>query len=195
MAGCVTNFKEIVSKPQGLSVGEVDGWGQFVAAEMLTARTVTWLSIWFHGELVVAQGRTRKGWVHGNRTVSGVTGVTKVGETSSSPHVDEVAVATVKAVDGCPHGIYGVDMTYDWQGIPNPTEVNISRFFTTVLFFTVAGLNMPAIFKNLVLHEEFPALHRRLNPLPDGLLWLRGMDRSPRLMTKQELEGRIIFPT
>ena len=58
-----------------------NGWGDFLAAEMLTASTVTWLSIWFEGELIVAQTRKRTGWVHGNRSASGVTGVTKVGQT------------------------------------------------------------------------------------------------------------------
>ena len=38
------------------------GWGDFVAAEMLTPDTVTWLSIWHEGELVVAQTRERRGW-------------------------------------------------------------------------------------------------------------------------------------
>jgi carbamoyl-phosphate synthase large subunit len=37
----------------------------------------------------------------------------------------------------------GVDMAYDRNNVPNPNEINISRFFTTVLFFTEAGLNMP----------------------------------------------------
>ena len=32
-------------------------------------------------ELVVAQSRERRGWVHGNRSISGITGVTKVGVT------------------------------------------------------------------------------------------------------------------
>src|SRR6185437_10224362 len=93
-----------------------DGWGDFVAAEMLTPDTVTWLSIWHEGKLVVAQGRIRKGWTHGNRTVSGVTGVTKVGQTYSNPEVDRISIETIKAVDSKPHGIYGVDMAYDKQG-------------------------------------------------------------------------------
>lgn len=60
-----------------------NGWGHFTAARKLTSQTVTWLSVWFEGELIVAQTRIRKGWVHGNRTMSGVTGVTKVGQTFS----------------------------------------------------------------------------------------------------------------
>lgn len=111
------------------------GWGDFVAAEMLTPDTVTWLSIWHEGELIVAQTRLRKGWTHGNRTVSGVTGVTKIGQTYSNEEVDRIAIATIMAVTDRPHGIFGVDMAYDKEGIPNPTEINISRFFTTVFFF------------------------------------------------------------
>ncbi len=168
-----------------------NGWGDFVAAEMLTPDTVTWLSIWHEGELVVAQTRIRKGWTHGNRTVSGVTGVTKVGQTYSDPEVDRISIETIKAVSNKPHGIFGVDMTYDKNGIPNPTEINISRFFTTVLFFTEAGLNMPAIFKDIALYNEFPKLEKKINPLPDGLLWLRGMDTRPRLMRQGEIEREI----
>lgn len=164
-----------------------DGWGEFCAAEMLTPETVTWLSIWHEGELVVAQTRIRKGWTHGNRTVSGVTGVTKVGQTFSDPDVDAIAIATIKAVTDKPHGIFGVDMTYDKNGVPNPTEINISRFFTTILFFTEAGLNMPEIFKDIALYGKFPNLDKKINPLPDGLLWLRGMDVKPVLTTSDEL--------
>lgn len=169
-----------------------NGWGYFVAAEMLSSETVTWLSIWYEGELIVAQTRNRKGWIHGNRSISGVTGVTKVGQTFSSPIVDEIAIRSIKAVSQKPHGIFGVDMTYDFDGIPNPTEINISRFFTTILFFTKAGLNMPKIFKDIVLYKRFPMLEKKINPLPDGLIWLRGMDTTPKLMQHNEIEDGII---
>ncbi len=168
------------------------GWGDFVAAEMLSPDTVTWLSIWHEGKLVVAQTRIRKGWTHGNRTVSGVTGVTKVGQTFSDEKVDKIAIDTVKAVSDKPHGIFGVDMAYDFNGIPNPTEINISRFFTTVLFFTEAGLNMPEIFKDLALYNQYPNLEKIINPLSDGLLWLRGMDAKPLLVTNDDFEKNII---
>ena len=106
--------------------------------------------------------------------------------------VTDIAMKTVYAVDEKPHGIFGVDMTYDNNGIPNPTEINISRFFTTILFFTKAGLNMPEIFKDLALYEEFPKLEKKINPLPDGLLWLRGMDTEPVITTKEEIDKEII---
>ncbi len=169
------------------------GWGDFVAAEMLTSQTVTWQSIWYQGELVVAQTRKRMGWTHGNRTLSGVTGVTKVGLTFSDPQVDQISMDAIMAIDPKPHGIYGVDMAYDRSGIPNPTEINISRFFTTILFFTKAGLNMPEIFKNIALYEEFPVLEKKINPLPDGLIWLRGMDTLPVLSSNKEIENELNF--
>lgn len=169
-----------------------DGWGDFIAAQMLMPQTVTWLSIWYEGELIVAQTRKRDGWIHGNRTVSGVTGVTKVGITCSDGEVDKVAQAAIYAVADKPHGIFGVDMVYDDDGVPNPTEINISRFFTTIRFFTEAGLNMPVIFKDLALYGKKPNLEKKINPLPDGLLWLRGMDTDPVLTKREEMEKELI---
>jgi hypothetical protein len=164
------------------------GWGSFVAAEKLSNATVTWMSIWWEGRLIVAQTRKRFGWIHSNRSISGVTGVTKVGVTINDPFVDEVAQKSVFAVSRKPHGIFGVDMTFDDLGVPNPTEINISRFFTTIRFFTEAGINFPSIAKNLSLYNEFPKLTKHINPLPEGLMWLRGMDTEPKLIKKEDFE-------
>lgn len=164
-----------------------NGWGNFLAAELLSAQTVTWLSLWNQGNLIVAQTRLRRGWIHGNRAVSGVTGVTKLGVTHSDPNVDEIALKAIMAVDSKPHGLYGVDMTYDYNDIPNPTEINISRFFTTIRFFTEAGLNMPDLFVRIGLGMTFEAPIPPVNPLPNELYWLRGMDREPMLASAEHL--------
>lgn len=169
------------------------GWGDFIAAEMLTPNTVTWLSIWYKGELIVAQTRARQGWTHGNRAISGVTGVTKVGVTLSDEQVNKVAINSVKAVSARPHGIFGVDMAYDKNGIPNPTEINISRFFTTVRFFTEAGVNFPEIFKELALDRATTFTKNIINPLEDGLMWVRGMDTEPMLIVEESIEKEIYF--
>jgi carbamoyl-phosphate synthase large subunit len=168
-------------------IDRFDGWGRFSAAELLSEKTATWLSIWFEGALVVAQTRRRRSWNFGDRTLSGVTGITGVGETFSDPVVDRVAEDAILAIDPKPHGIFGVDMTYDQGGFPNPTEINIGRFFTTHYFFTKAGLNLPEIYCNIALDGVFPSLERKVNPLPDGLLWIRGMDVEPVLTTVAEL--------
>jgi predicted ATP-grasp superfamily ATP-dependent carboligase len=164
-----------------------NGWGYFTASELLQAdKTVTWLSVWYEGELVVAQSRRRRSWGFANRTLSGVTGITGVGETYSNDTVNRVALDSILAIDAKPHGVYGVDMTYDKNGFPNPTEINM-RFFTTCYFFTEAGLNMPEIYKDIILYQKFPSLNKKINPLPDGLLWIRDMDREPILTTEDEV--------
>lgn len=168
-----------------------NGWGSFIAAEVLSKETVTWLSVWYRGELIVAQGRKRHGWAHSALSPSGVTGVTKVGETFSSEIVDQIGERSCRAVSVVPHGVYGVDMTYDFCGIPNPTEINIGRFFTTVQFFAEAGLNMPVILKNLCLYNGRKPDVKKYNPLPDGLLWLRAMDCLPILATEADIKRQV----
>jgi len=165
------------------------GWGTFTASELLSEKTVTWQSIWHRGQLVVAQTRRRRSWNFGNRTLSGVTGITGVGETCSDDLVDRIAQDAILAIDGQPHGIFSVDMTYDFAGYPKPTEINIGRFFTTHYFFTKAGVNFPAIYCDIALEGKFPVLEKKINPLPDGLVWIRGMDREPVLTTVKELEA------
>jgi predicted ATP-grasp superfamily ATP-dependent carboligase len=165
-----------------------NGWDAFTAAIALRSETVTWQSIWNDGELVVAQTRRRRSWAYSRHTPTGVTGITGVGETCSDEHVDAVARGAIEAVDAAPHGIFGVDMVFDHDGVPNPTEINIGRFFTTHEFFTRAGLNLPAILVELALDGVMPDLAKRVNPLPDGLLWIRGMDVEPVLTTAAEVE-------
>ena len=70
---------------------------------------------------------------------------------------------------------------------------NISRFFTTVRFFTEAGVNFPEIFKCLALNQELSISPGSINPLQNGLMWVRGMDREPLLIVNQSIEKEIIF--
>lgn len=176
------------------NLNNVSGWGNYMAAEYLPGENMTWLSIWNRGELIVAQGRKRGGWAYSSMSLSGVTGITKIGTTFSSDELDEISIRCCKAVatGGRPHGIFGVDLKCDRYGVPNPTEINISRFFATVEFFEKAGLNMPAIFKDLALYGKKPDLEKKINPLRDGLLWLRTLDDRPILTTKEEMEKVLI---
>lgn len=170
-------------------IDRADGWGRFTAGRVLASRTTTWQSLWWHGELAVAQTRRRLEWAFGNRSPAGVTGVTRLAVTTSDPAVDRLASAAVRAVDAHPHGLFGVDMTDDHESVPHVTEINIGRFFTTINFFTTAGLNLPAIFRDLIVDGRFPELERRCNPLPDGLVWARAMDALPVLTSLDELRA------
>lgn len=166
-----------------------DGWGNFTAAQCLSSESVTWLSLWRQGELIVAQGRKRLFWEFSNRAPSGVTGITGAGVTVADPTVDEIAQRVIRAVDPLPNGIFAVDLTYDREGVPNPTEINIGRFFTTHEFFARAGLNMPYLFVKLAFGEPLPPLPRKINPLASGLVWIRGMDFLPVLTDLKRIEG------
>lgn len=156
------------------------GWGNFIAAEYIDGETVTWMSLWKDGKLIVAQGRKRLYWELSSRAPSGVTGITGAGITISEPLVDKIAQQAIYAIDKKPNGIFSVDMIYN-DSVPVPTEINIGRFFTTHYFFTKAGLNMPYIFVKLAYHEKLPKIKWKINPLPPGLCWIRGMDFLPTL--------------
>lgn len=164
-----------------------NGWGNFTAAELLSEKSVTWASIWNNGELVVAQSRRRLYWEYGAKIPSGVSGVTGVGVTIDDPQLNEIAQKAILAIDPCPHGIFGVDLTEGLDGKLYLTEINIGRFFTTVNFFTEAGLNMPYILIKTALGETV-AIRKRINPLPVNLYWIRGMDFKPRLVRKEEMD-------
>lgn len=164
------------------------GWGEFTAAECLSPNSVTWSSIWKKGELIVAQSRARIYWEFSNKILSGITGVTGAAKTVSEPILDKIAYKTIKAIDNCPHGVFSVDLTYDNQGVANPTEINIGRFFTTINFFTQAGLNMPYIMVKLAYKEPLPKISRKINPLESDWCWIRGMDLSPKLLKISEVK-------
>ena len=166
-----------------------EGWGNFTAAECLRPDSITWTALYRDGELIVAQGRKRLYWEFGNRAPSGVTGITGTGVTVTDPELDDLAQRSVAAIDDRPNGIFAVDLTYDPRGVPNPTEINIGRFFTTHLFFTRAGLNLPYLFVKLAFGEPYPAPERKLNPLPVDLAWVRGMDFLPVLTDMAAIEA------
>jgi hypothetical protein len=167
------------------------GWGGFTAAELLEPDSVTWMSVWHDGELVVAQGRRRLYWELSRVSPSGVTGVTGAGVTISDATLDHLATRAVLAIDPRPHGLFGVDLTYDGTGTPNPTEINVGRFFTTHQFFTALGLNLPYVYVKLAFGEPPPPIRRRHNPLPDGMVWVRGVDFEPVLTSVAEIDRHV----
>jgi carbamoyl-phosphate synthase large subunit len=57
---------------------------------------------------------------------------------------------------------------------------------------TKAGLNLPEIFFDLALKGKKPTLSKIINPLPDGLLWIRSMDKEPLLTSLDDVLGRVI---
>ena len=187
--GGVGSFKAQNLKAAIAWIDFCEGWGNFIAAECLEAQSVTWQSIWSDGNLIVAQGRKRLYWEFASRAPSGVTGITGTGVTVSDPSIDDIAQKVILAIDKNPNGIFSVDLTYDKLGVPNPTEINIGRFFTTHEFFTRAGLNMPYIFTKIAFNEALPYIPRRINPLTNDLVWIRGMDFLPVLTNMSQIDA------
>ena len=164
-------------------------WGRTVAAVHLTEDTVTWQSIWNKGELVVAQGRKRLYWAFGNRAQSGVTGLTGTGVTINDPNLDKLAIKCIISADQEPHGIFSVDFTYDKEGVPNPTEINISKFFTTHHFLTKTGCNMPQILVQLAF-GNYRGGYNIFNPCKEKMYWIRGIDIIPVLLHESEINAK-----
>ncbi len=171
-------------------VRRFDGWGKFTVAETLTSDTVTVQQIWWRGQLVASQQRSRETWANAKNSPSGVSGSTGVGVTSTDSLADTTADKAVEAVADKPHGLFGVDMAYDHDSVPKVTEINVGRFFTTAPeFYAQAGFNMADLYvkTGFGLSDEFgfatskPAGPIR-NPLPRGIRWIRGMDTRPVLV-------------
>lgn len=158
-----------------------DGWGGFTAATVAEGRSFAFQSLWVDGRLVAGQSKVRLRWANSRNTPSGVGGSAGVSETVSNPELVDVACRAVRAVDGNPHGLFGVDMVWDGVGDPLVTEVNAGRFHTTVDMLTAAGLNLPAMFIDLAAARVMTPPPVVVNPVEDGVVWIRGMDREPVL--------------
>ncbi|MBV8301325.1 MAG: hypothetical protein JOY68_05335 [Candidatus Dormibacteraeota bacterium] len=160
--------------------------GQFMASEMLPGREFAFQSVWQDGEIVAGQSRERVAYLYGHLTPSGQTSTPSVARTVRAPHVDETAIAAIRALDPQPHGVFCVDMKERAGGDPRVTEVNAGRFFTTSNFFAHAGLNMPDLMVRCALGER--PQRRGVSPLPEDLYWIRMVDMGFRLVTRDDIE-------
>lgn len=172
-------------------INRFNGWGNFMASELLTKEMATWSALWKEGELIVSQIRKRLFWEFSYLAPSGVTGVSGAQMTVKDPKLDEISLAAIKAVDDKPDGIISLDYTYDKDGVPNPTEVQASRFYTSVHFMAKAGLNLPYIFVKMALGEDLPEFKDKFSPLPEGLVWIKYIECEPVLTTMAEVRGNM----
>lgn len=156
---------------------EVD---DFMASEFLPGREFAFQSVWQSGRLVAGQTRERLEYLYGFLSPSGQSSTPAVARTISRSDVSQTATSAILALDASPSGVYCVDMKEAQDGTPRVTEINVGRFFTTSLFFSEAGLNMPEMVIRAALGEEVKT--RGLNPLADDLYWVRMVDMGHRLV-------------
>ena len=162
------------------------GWGEFMLSEFLPGKEYAFQSIWKDGELITSQARERLAYLFGSRMPSGQSSSPTIAKTVSNDRVNETSVAGIRVLDDKPNGIYCVDLKENKDGIPCITEINAGRFFTTSIFFSTAGVNMPYMYVKSAFDEPLP-LVQKFNPLPEGLHWIRQMDMQERLIREEEI--------
>lgn len=170
-------------------INEFNGWGHFTGAEVLTPRTATWSGLWKNGELIVSQVRERIYWEFGYLNLSGVTGITGAQMTKRDKFIDELSERIIRNSIKMPHGIIAIDYTYDKDGIPNPTEIQASRFYTSTFFMASLGLNFPDILVKAALGIKIPEFINKYSPLEEGWVWIKFVDCLPKLVHKKEIES------
>ena len=162
---------------------------EFVAHEYLPGRNIAFQSIWKDGELITSQARERLEYIYPYLAPSGVTNTPVVAVTIHDEKVNKIATEAVKSIDKNATGIFCVDLKDNKDGVPLPTEINAGRFFTTSLFFTSAGMNMPYYYIKLAFDEEIPKLPK-YNSVKKGMIWCRHID-CPAVLKE---ESDIHFP-
>ena len=158
----------------------------FMVSEMLPGREFAYQSVWQDGELVSGQARERVEYLYGHLTPSGQTSTPSVARTVDEPTVDDLAIRAIRALDPRPSGAYCVDIKASATGLPNVTEINAGRFFTTSNFFAAAGLNMPDMLVQCALGERPP--RTGTSPLAADLYWIRMVDMGYALVPGDELD-------
>ena len=168
---------------------------KFMAQEYLPGENIAFQSLWKDGKLITSQARERIEYIYPYLAPSGVTGTPVVARTVHDADVNSMATKAVKAIDPKATGIFCVDIKFNKEGEPMPTEINVGRFFTTSYFFSHAGMkhnrpyaNMPDLMLKLAFDEPLSDDILQYNALPKGLYWIRHIDCGQQLIPKHKLE-------
>ena len=169
----------------------------FIAQEYLPGRNIAFHSIFKDGELITSQARERLEYIYPYLAPSGVTGTPVVQRTIHDDKVNEIATKAVLSIDKKATGIYCVDLKFNKDNYPCPTEINPGRFFTSNLFFAFAGskLNIPEanlqyLYLKLAYDEKIPSNIKKYNILPKGYYWIRHIDCGYHLIHENDLKGK-----
>ena len=163
------------------------GWGRFTCAEFLQGSSATWSGLWDNGTLIACQVRKRLFWEFSHLALSGVTGITGAQEVSDDPEVHRTAISAIASADHCPNGIVSVDVTFGADNLPYVTEIQASRYYSSILFMAEAGLNFPDMFVRLAMGQKENLPRELTNPLSTELVWVKYVDCLPRLVHKHEI--------
>jgi biotin carboxylase len=182
----VTDAKEVAGWIDYWQKNKGIGYKDFMLSEYLPGDDFAWTSLWKDGQLIVSQGRKRIWYLYGFLSPAGISSTPSVAVTINRKDVNEIGTAAVLAVDKKPNGVYCVDMKCNDKGIPNVTEINAGRFFTTTNFYAYAGVNFPYAYLQAGLGFELPH-YDIYDPIPAGAYWIRMVDSGYGLFWESEL--------
>jgi carbamoyl-phosphate synthase large subunit len=162
---------------------------EFMLAEVLPGRDVSYTGVWWRGEPVAAACRERIEYAD-TRTPSGQSSSPRVARLVSDDYVFNAAEAAVrivnKACDAVPHGVFYVDMREDALGRPRVTEINAGRFNTTQNFYTEAGLNLVKFYVS-TFHTGMPLFGGYRLKRDDDVYWIRQPDMGHKLVVRAKV--------
>jgi len=167
---------------------------RFIAQEYLPGRNIAFQSLWKDGELITSQARERIEYIYPYLAPSGITGTPAIAKTIHDDDVNKIATDCVLAIDKNASGVFCVDLKFNKNGVPCPTEINCGRFFTTSYGFTSLGnqlgimANMPYLYIKLAFGEKIPNISK-YNILPKDWYYIRHIDCGERWVKEGEWEG------
>lgn len=160
-------------------------WEDFIISEFLPGKEYAFQSLWKNGELVTSAARQRMEYLFQARMPSGQSSTPTIAKSVHNEVVNFHAIRAIQMLDPNATGIFCVDLKEDKYGVPHITEINVGRFFTTSLFFTKAGSNMPYYYIKLAFGEELDL--PKVNAVEKDLLWIRQIDFKPVLTSMEKI--------
>ena len=163
-------------------------WEDFIISEFLPGKEYAFQSLWKDGKLITSAARERIEYLFQARMPSGQSSTPTIAKSVHNELVNFHAMRAVKALDENATGVFCVDLKEDKHGVPNVTEINAGRFFTTSLFFSKAGCNMPYYYIKLALGEDLGSeFLPPFNAVGEDLYWIRQIDCRQVLIHEREL--------
>jgi glutathione synthase/RimK-type ligase-like ATP-grasp enzyme len=166
------------------------GIGDWMIVKYLAGDDYSWTGIFKEGKLLTSVLKKRLKWVY-NRI-----GTTAVQETMWNLEINEYCYSIVKALDPKLTGIMMIDLKQDKEdGKVYVTEVNAGRVGTVNLFYGLASqkiykdnrVNFPYILTRISYNQPLPKGMIRYNALPEHLIYIRHIDMSSKILTRDEL--------
>jgi hypothetical protein len=155
----------------------------WVAAEVLPGRDLSWTAVYSYGQLVISVAKERERLLGASRSPAGVASTATVQTIVSRPDLNAICEEAIRKVSMGeePHGVFMVDARENADGVPKITEINAGRFGTTMDFFSACGPCLADILIG-VGNGSYRAGYGRRDEHEIGAGWVRNTDCMPVLV-------------